>query len=71
MIQDLEVNKANAIAFYRTAYFGDPSAAVGTYVGAEYIQHNPVVRVVSKDLSIILMKWRETFLIKPSSLCVR
>nr|WP_320136198.1 ester cyclase [uncultured Amphritea sp.] len=43
MIQDLEANKANAIAFYRTAYLGDPSAAVGTYVGAEYIQHNPVV----------------------------
>lgn len=36
-------NKHNAIAFYRTAYEGDPRKAVELYVGAEYIQHNPVV----------------------------
>jgi predicted SnoaL-like aldol condensation-catalyzing enzyme len=39
----LEENKKNAIAFYRTAYMGDPAKAVETYVGAEYIQHNPLV----------------------------
>jgi predicted SnoaL-like aldol condensation-catalyzing enzyme len=39
----LEENKKNAIAFYRTAYLGDPAKAVETYVGAEYIQHNPLV----------------------------
>ncbi|MES9970234.1 MAG: nuclear transport factor 2 family protein [Candidatus Thiodiazotropha sp.] len=43
MQQDLEANKKNAIAFYRTAYLGDPEKAVELYVGAEYIQHNPLV----------------------------
>ncbi len=40
---DLERNKANAIAFYRTAYLGDPEKAVDEYVGEQYIQHNPDV----------------------------
>jgi predicted SnoaL-like aldol condensation-catalyzing enzyme len=40
---NLEENKKNAIAFYRTAYMGDPARAVELYVGAEYIQHNPLV----------------------------
>ncbi|MDC7235071.1 MAG: nuclear transport factor 2 family protein [Spirochaetales bacterium] len=31
------------MAFYRTAYEGNPSEAVEKYVGAEYIQHNPDV----------------------------
>ncbi|HBR96566.1 MAG TPA: hypothetical protein DD979_04215 [Gammaproteobacteria bacterium] len=43
MKHDLNANKANAIAFYKTAYFGDPATAVDRYVGAEYIQHNPLV----------------------------
>jgi predicted SnoaL-like aldol condensation-catalyzing enzyme len=43
MKHDLESNKKNAIAFYHTAYLGDPSKAVEEYVGAEYIQHNPLV----------------------------
>ena len=43
MKQDLEANKHNAIAFYRQAYLGNPAAAVDAYVGAEYIQHNPLV----------------------------
>ena len=43
MNHNLEMNKKNAIAFYRTAYLGDPTSAVADYVGAEYIQHNPVV----------------------------
>ena len=43
MRQDLEANKQNAIAFYRTAYLGEPAKAVERYVGAEYIQHNPLV----------------------------
>ncbi|REG86625.1 nuclear transport factor 2 family protein [Marinomonas pollencensis] len=43
MHQDLEANKANAIAFYKTAYLGDPEKAVADFVGDEYIQHNPVV----------------------------
>ena len=38
-----EQNKANAIAFYRTAYQGDPARAVSLYVGDQYIQHNPDV----------------------------
>lgn len=43
MTQDLEQNKQNAIDFYRTAYMGNPMAAIERYVGDEYIQHNPVV----------------------------
>ncbi|MCP4333189.1 MAG: hypothetical protein GY785_11080 [Gammaproteobacteria bacterium] len=43
MIHDLEENKNKAIAFYRTAYLGDPSGAVDDCVGAEYIRHNPLV----------------------------
>ena len=43
MTNDLEKNKKNAISFYRTAYMGDPAKAVKDFVGAEYIQHNPLV----------------------------
>jgi predicted SnoaL-like aldol condensation-catalyzing enzyme len=43
MGNDLESNKRNAIAFYRTAYLGEPAKAVGAFVGAQYIQHNPLV----------------------------
>ncbi len=43
MKHDLAKNKQNAIAFYRTAYMGDPTSAVEKYVGNEYIQHNPLV----------------------------
>ncbi len=43
MQHDLEQNKKNAIAFYHTAYTGDPAAAVEKYVGDKYIQHNPLV----------------------------
>ncbi|KYG79019.1 nuclear transport factor 2 family protein [Roseivirga echinicomitans] len=40
---DLEKNKQNAIAFYKTAYEGNPQKAIKDYVGQEYIQHNPDV----------------------------
>lgn len=43
MEHNLESNKENAIAFYRTAYAGEPSKAIKHYVGSDYIQHNPVV----------------------------
>lgn len=43
MKQDLEENKQNAIAFYRTAYLGEANKAVEKYVGSEYKQHNPLV----------------------------
>lgn len=43
MEHDLESNKENAVAFYQTAYLGEPSKAVEEYVGSEYIQHNPAV----------------------------
>ncbi len=43
MKQDLEANKQSAIAFYRTAFLGNPRDAVQRFVGAEYIQHNPLV----------------------------
>lgn len=43
MTQDLQANKENAIAFYKTAYLGNPVEAVEKYVGDVYIQHNPLV----------------------------
>ena len=43
MQHDLDLNKQNAIEFYRMAYMGEPAEAVKRYVGAEYIQHNPLV----------------------------
>lgn len=43
MKENLIQNKANAIAFYRMAYEGNPRKAVKLYLGAEYIQHNPLV----------------------------
>ena len=43
MKNDLEKNKKNAIAFYQSAYDGNPRKAVEQYVGNEYIQHNPLV----------------------------
>ena len=43
MNHDLESNKQNAIAFYKTAYLGNPQEAVEKYVGDQYIQHNPLV----------------------------
>jgi predicted SnoaL-like aldol condensation-catalyzing enzyme len=42
-MQDLDANTKNALAFYREAYEGAPRTAVDKYVGAEYIQHNPLV----------------------------
>lgn len=43
MGEKLEQNKLNAVAFYRTAYMGNPEEAVDLYVGDKYIQHNPLV----------------------------
>jgi len=43
MNNNLELNKDNAISFYKTAYEGAPRKAVEQYVGEEYIQHNPIV----------------------------
>lgn len=40
---NLEQNKKNAIAFYKTAYEGNPKKAIELYVGDDYIQHNPDV----------------------------
>ncbi|MGT2757061.1 nuclear transport factor 2 family protein [Streptococcus ovuberis] len=36
-------NKRNAVAFYETAYLGNPREAVELYVGENYLQHNPKV----------------------------
>lgn len=42
-INKLDVNKKNAIEFYRMAYEGQPKKAVELYLGEDYIQHNPDV----------------------------
>ncbi len=39
-----EQNKRNAMAFYKTAFEGNPELAVKLYAGESYIQHNPVVK---------------------------
>jgi predicted SnoaL-like aldol condensation-catalyzing enzyme len=36
-------SQKNATAFYPMAYLGEPAQAVEMCVGAEYIQHNPLV----------------------------
>jgi len=43
MNQNPEINKKNAIEFYKMAYEGNPRKAVELFVGSEYIQHNPLV----------------------------
>jgi predicted SnoaL-like aldol condensation-catalyzing enzyme len=43
MKNDIAANKENAIAFYRTAYEGNPREAIELYAGDVYIQHNPLV----------------------------
>ena len=43
MTTQQEKNRQNAIAFYETAYLGQPREAVEKYVGDKYIQHNPLV----------------------------
>ena len=40
---NLEQNKKSAVAFYRTAYEGNPRRAVEEFVGSDYLQHNPDV----------------------------
>ena len=41
---DLETNKANVVAFYDMMFNQNkPRSAIETYVGDEYIQHNPHV----------------------------
>lgn len=43
MTHNLEQNRQNAIAFYKTAFDGEPRKAVEQYVGNYYTQHNPLV----------------------------
>ncbi len=43
MTHNLDQNKQNAIAFYQTAYEGQPRKAIEQYVGNNYVQHNPLV----------------------------
>ena len=43
MKSKLDINKDNAIAFYKMAYEGNPRKAVELFVGSKYIQHNPLV----------------------------
>ena len=43
MSTNLHQNRQNAIAYYKTAFEGDPRKAVELYVGNEYTQHNPAV----------------------------
>lgn len=42
-MNEIEMNKINAMNFYRMAFEGNPKKAVELYIGKEYIQHNPAV----------------------------
>ena len=68
MNHNLEKNKENAIAFYRTAYLGEPAKAVELYVGDDYIQHNPLVGNGNNSLLRTLMRCKGITQIKASSL---
>ena len=67
MDHDLDSNKANAIAFYRTAYLGEPSKAVEDYVGSEYIQHNPLVADGKQSFIDYFEEMAEIILVKASN----
>jgi len=42
-MQNPELNKKNAIQYYKMAFEGQPLEAVKQYVGSWYTQHNPLV----------------------------
>ena len=45
MNNQLEQNKLNAIAFYQMIFDGEPEKAIELYVGDEYRQHNPMLKM--------------------------
>jgi predicted SnoaL-like aldol condensation-catalyzing enzyme len=61
-------NKNNAIAFYKTAYEGNPKNAIEQYVGAEYIQHNPDDADGTQGLTVISKECRKNTLVNLSNL---
>ena len=61
MNQNLEINKKNAIEFYKMAYEGNPRKAVELFVGSEYIQHNPLVGDGVKPLIAYFEKMAEEY----------
>ena len=65
---DIELNKKNAIAFYKMAYGGDPKRAVELYVGNEYIQHNPEVEDGKKGFIEYFTRMHIEYKIKPFGL---
>jgi len=71
MQDKLEAIRNNAIAFYRTAYLGDPAGAVEMYVGADYIQHNPLVGNGNSHLLIISLNWLPNIPASRLCLCAR
>lgn len=57
----LEHNKKNAIAFYKTAYNGNPKEAIEKYVGKDYIQHNPHVADGTKGFIAYFEKMQQEY----------
>ena len=58
---DIEMNKENAIAFYKMAYDGNPRMAVERFVGDEYIQHNPDVANGPEGLIAYFERMKEEY----------
>ena len=60
-MKNLESNKKNAIAFYKTAYEGNPKMAIEKYVGKEYIQHNPDVADGTKGFIVYFERMQKEY----------
>lgn len=58
---NLEDNKRNAIAFYKTAFDGNPAEAVKKYIGNEYIQHNPAVAIGTRGFIEYFERMQEEY----------
>lgn len=58
---NLEDNKKNAIAFYKMAYEGSPREAIKTYVGSEYIQHNPDVADGTEGFNVYFERMQQEY----------
>ena len=57
----IEENKKHAVAFYKTAYEGNPKGAIEMYVGQEYIQHNPDVADGTRGFINYLEKMQDEY----------
>lgn len=65
---NLEENKRNAIAFYKTSYQGNPKLVVEEYLGENTSSTTPMWLMELKVLLIILRGFKRSIPTNPSSL---